>query len=655
MTNGGTGYADSGNLIFTGANGTIAQGTFTAESGVIQTVTLTHGGLGYASAPVVSAATGSNLAVTVIMSDDDIYTVPYGRVMAQDNTKKTISIATESGVFTTGSTLRGTSSGASVTIGNDSNDVQTVKRLKGLHLGTATAISVQSAGSGYSDTAAGENGVAVTNYSGSGSGTGLRVKITTSANAISSAEVVFGGSGYQSGDVVTVSGGSAGRLTIDTAKGVTVGNHAIIASGFTADKYAIASSTLGAALGSTGYAGGENTVSVTQTKRRVDMIRYNAKQFIPSGTSLSWEESDDTGLSSTDSIDVNTNIYYTQPRYLSSTSVLRLTMSGDSSNDRVSPVFDFGSASNLVLSNITTNSNYISRKLELAESANSVYVVFDAMLSKGNSVSVYAKTLESSSRTTFKGQDSTTLSRALTSSNTTINLTDGSLFSQGDVVTIGEEDILLGSNSGSGGTNEYTASTRGHNGTDERSHASGNFVVKDSVNWTQLTQVGTTFDADFPEFKKMVYSIDNLSDFAVLQLRINMGASNFSMPPRIKNLRVLPNYKDDSLKPLQTKTLIVSKTNVSATSYNTTNIENIATDFKVEEATVFVTEVKLNSGVVTNYIPLSEGVVEIEQSSGGVKPLETTNNTGCTVRFKKGAAAGNKDITAVVILTGRRL
>ena len=127
------------------------------------------------------------------------------------------------------------------------------------------------------------------------------------------------------------------------------------------------------------------------------------------------------------------------------------------------------------------------------------------------------------------------------------------------------------------------------------------------------------------------------------------------MPPRIKNLRVLPNYKDDSLKPLQTKTLIVSKTNVSATSYNTTNIENIATDFKVEEATVFVTEVKLNSGVVTNYIPLSEGVVEIEQSSGGVKPLETTNNTGCTVRFKKGAAAGNKDITAVVILTGRRL
>tara|TARA_R100000808_G_scaffold5639_1_gene16990 strand:- start:4503 stop:4982 length:480 start_codon:yes stop_codon:yes gene_type:complete len=69
LADGGTGYANSGNLIFTGSNSTVATGTFTASGGVIQTVTLTAGGAGYSAAPVITAATGSGLSVEVNMGE----------------------------------------------------------------------------------------------------------------------------------------------------------------------------------------------------------------------------------------------------------------------------------------------------------------------------------------------------------------------------------------------------------------------------------------------------------------------------------------------------------------------------------------------------------------------------------------------------------
>ena len=70
LTDGGTGYSNAGGaLIVTGANSTIATGTFTASGGVIQTVTLTAGGAGYSAAPVITAATGSGLSVEVSMGE----------------------------------------------------------------------------------------------------------------------------------------------------------------------------------------------------------------------------------------------------------------------------------------------------------------------------------------------------------------------------------------------------------------------------------------------------------------------------------------------------------------------------------------------------------------------------------------------------------
>ena len=660
-----------------------------------------------------------------VLSGKDVYGVPYGRLITQDNVKKTMSIATESGTFDVGDTIRGSSSGAFVVVASDG--VHTVKRMKGLHLGASRSVSIWNgnSGSGYSDTGAGI-GVATTNVTGSG--TGLRVSVsTTSGGAITGTpSVIFGGYGYETGDVVAVAGGTGGQLSI-VARGVTVDSHTIMSTGLTADSYSLGGENL-VTLGGSGYAGGEDTVTVSSTKRRVDLIRYNAKQFVPDGTTLTWEESDDFALTTTDSVDVNTNIPYTQSRYLPANAVLQLTMSGDASNDRLSPVLDMGSAKSLTVTNSIGSANYISRKLELGESANSVYVVFDAMLSQGNLVSVWVKTMESSSQTTFDSEFTDTLQANITTSTTNIPFSTSILFNVNDVLSIGEEQMLVTSSgvavsvsevtdvgasytngtgrtlstsggSGTGATvlvnvanNQISGTptiasagsgyktndilnildgsattatikivsggtvTRGYNQTLTLAHSSGDVVTKEAVSWTQLTQVGTTFDADFPEFKKLVYSIDDLSDFSVLGLKINMTASNYAMPPRIKNLRVIPNYKDDSLKPMQTKTTIVSRTSLGNSDFddNAARIETIATDFVIEEATVFITEIKLTSG--GGHEQISNGGVEIKRGSDGkVTPLNATNNTGCTVRFKGDGTTALKNITAVVVLTGRRI
>ena len=56
----------------------------------------------------------------------------------------------------------------------------------------------------------------------------------------------------------------------------------------------------------------------------------------------------------------------------------------------------------------------------------------------------------------------------------------------------------------------------------------------------------------------------------------------------ILTLKVIPNYKDASLLPLQTLSLAVSKSAISATSFNVTDITELTTDFVVETAIVYI-------------------------------------------------------------------
>lgn len=75
LTNGGTGYGNNGQipLIFTGGTGTGAAGYGEVVAGVIVSVFLTNSG-SYTSPPIVSAAGGTGLAVTVLTQADQVLT-----------------------------------------------------------------------------------------------------------------------------------------------------------------------------------------------------------------------------------------------------------------------------------------------------------------------------------------------------------------------------------------------------------------------------------------------------------------------------------------------------------------------------------------------------------------------------------------------------
>jgi hypothetical protein len=78
LSDGGTGYANSGALVVTGTNSTIATGTFTASDGIIQTVTLTAGGAGYSAAPAIDGDAGGNSdAVIEVSMGEGANTIPH--------------------------------------------------------------------------------------------------------------------------------------------------------------------------------------------------------------------------------------------------------------------------------------------------------------------------------------------------------------------------------------------------------------------------------------------------------------------------------------------------------------------------------------------------------------------------------------------------
>jgi len=150
-----------------------------------------------------------------------------------------------------------------------------------------------------------------------------------------------------------------------------------------------------------------------------------------------------------------------------------------------------------------------------------------------------------------------------------------------------------------------------------------------------------------------VYSKDGMTDFSIITTKIVLKGSNTARPVRIKNLKVIPNYKDSSLLPMQTLSLVLSKNAVSATSFNTTTITEITTDFVVETAIVYITDA--TNAATSAVISTAEGAVELLRGADGkVTPLETGTNTGCTVRFRS-VNGTSINISSIVTLFGRRL
>ena len=497
----------------------------------------------------------------------------WGKVIAWDSSSLILKVASISGSFSAADTITGVTSQVSRNVSSVSGAVNTPRRLHGVGIGVPSGFDTYVNGTNYT---ADSTAVGVATSS-SGNGIGLRVNTTVTDGGVTGATIVFAGSGYVDNEVITVSGGD-GNATFQI-NGVTgMNDDTFTVDSVTANSFVIKNDTTAFTIYQDGYAEGETTATISSARRKADLIRYGGEEIIPSGTSISYQESVANNMIGATNVGLNANIEYSTPsRFIQK--FLKASFVGDSNNDRVSPAIDLSSLSAIWVSNSVDSSGssaYISRKLELEESANAITVAFDGKPSKGSGIDVYVKTLTSAGNTNF-----------------------------------------------------------------------------DTESWVQLTQQTATTDADSADFDEYVYSKDGMTDFSIVAVKIVMKGSNSSRPSRIKNLKVIPNYKDSSLLPLQTLSLALSKNAVSATSFNTTNITEITTDFVVETALVYI--VNAVNASTSAVLATGEGAVELLRGADGkVTPLETSTNTGCTVRFRS-VNGTSMNIDSIVTLFGRRI
>ena len=83
-------------------------------------------------------------------------------------------------------------------------------------------VTITSGGTGYSDA----SNVSTTS---SGNGSGCTVDTTTIGGAVSAISINSAGSGYKDGEVLTVAGGSAGTFTLDKVSGAIDGGGIVVA------------------------------------------------------------------------------------------------------------------------------------------------------------------------------------------------------------------------------------------------------------------------------------------------------------------------------------------------------------------------------------------------------------------------------------------
>ena len=161
------------------------------------------------------------------------------------------------------------------------------------------------------------------------------------------------------------------------------------------------------------------------------------------------------------------------------------------------------------------------------------------------------------------------------------------------------------------------------------------------ISWTRVPQttVMTTDDSDTPV--ELSFIKDDLDIFSIFQIKVVFKSSDTSKVPRLKNIMAIANYKDDLLKPMQALTLNIVRTSVTGTEDHT-----IPTEFTVKQGNVFLVDFDSNSSYS------SAGNVQfLRDADGSITPLNSTLNTGCTVRFT--STTGTNSFRAVVIIFGR--
>jgi len=252
--------------------------------------------------------------------------------------------------------------------------------------------------------------------SSNGSGKGLTVlvdSVSTGAiddldgNGDGGVRIVSPGYGYADNELITILGGTAGSLATIYVSGVRENKYKV--TSITHDTVTVERSGTGNVdqpSGTTnttqvvaqhfGVAEGEDSVIISNDGasvdpvgpyRKADVLYYTSAYLEPESTSLTWERNNAE-------IITGANIHLDSSALISVEEQLQNDFSSE--YDRVSPVIDKSLLKTFIIANRIdgTNeiSNYISRKVNLTKSANSVKVILDAIIPKEASVNVYVRT-----------------------------------------------------------------------------------------------------------------------------------------------------------------------------------------------------------------------------------------------------------------------
>ena len=281
-------------------------------------------------------------------------------------------------------------------------------------------------GTNLRDPVAGGSGYVVTTLEDGdpttgGTGTGLTVRVASVADDVVSNYdesdrsggiwVVNPGSGYTDNDLITViQSGSDNNATI-RVRGVRENQYQIVSSTHdTIDVKRVGTGNVFQPSGTTStvdiksfYVGRTNypeasmKVSSDLTgigpRRRVDLLHYSDAAIVPESTRLTWERADEYNGTLTTAIP-EANIQLETNKLITDNTFLKNVFSSE--YDRVTPVIDKAALNTTMVSNRIDNSSelssYISRKVRLKSSANSVKVILDAVIPGVSTVNVYVRT-----------------------------------------------------------------------------------------------------------------------------------------------------------------------------------------------------------------------------------------------------------------------
>tara|TARA_Y100000593_G_scaffold93520_1_gene188663 strand:+ start:23196 stop:30434 length:7239 start_codon:yes stop_codon:yes gene_type:complete len=158
-------------------------------------------------------------------------------------------------------------------------------------------------------------------------------------------------------------------------------------------------------------------------------------------------------------------------------------------------------------------------------------------------------------------------------------------------------------------------------------------------------------------FNSYQFTNDNLSDYGIYQIKLVMSSTDTTKVVRVKNLKVIPNKLDNSLKPMQVATVQINKFVAHDTLIGNRDEITIPCDFVVENAVCIVSSAQDNNATSYDHtqtpptMPMhfdrawAIGSDIKKYADGSIFPAYSHKQTGCVVRFwKKVGGASGEDL-----------